>query len=138
MAPGAPGLGRDLADLGRNLLNQGKSSEAELLLRESIATFEKTAPDDWRSYDAISLLGAALLGRGRFLEAEPLVVRGYEGMKAREDRIPAARKPLLTAAAMQVVRLYEELGKNDQAKAWKKKLGLADLPVDVFTRPRHE
>ena len=35
----------------------------------------------------MSLLGGALLGQGRYAEAEPLVVAGYEGMKAREARI---------------------------------------------------
>jgi hypothetical protein len=33
------------------------------------------------------------------------------------------------------VRLYEGWGKADQATAWKARLGLADLPQDVFTRP---
>jgi hypothetical protein len=34
-----------------------------------------------------------------------------------------------------VVQLYEGWGKTDQAKAWKEKLGFADLPADVFARP---
>ncbi len=36
----------------------------------------------------MSLLGGALLGQGRYAEAEPLVIGGYEGMKAREAKIP--------------------------------------------------
>jgi hypothetical protein len=35
------------------------------------------------------LLGVALSGEGRQAEAEPLVIRGYEGMKAHEAQIPA-------------------------------------------------
>jgi hypothetical protein len=34
-----------------------------------------------------------------------------------------------------VVRLYEEWNKPDQATAWKARLGLADLPADLFARP---
>jgi hypothetical protein len=34
-----------------------------------------------------------------------------------------------------VVRLYEAWGKATQADAWKRKLGLADLPTDVFATP---
>jgi hypothetical protein len=34
-----------------------------------------------------------------------------------------------------VVRLYEVWGKPDQSAAWKARLGLADLPDDVFARP---
>jgi hypothetical protein len=30
------------------------------------------------------------------------------------------------------VRLYEAWGKPEEAKAWKKKLDLEDLPADVF------
>jgi hypothetical protein len=34
-----------------------------------------------------------------------------------------------------VVRLYEAWGEFEQAKEWKSKLGLADLPADVFAPP---
>jgi hypothetical protein len=33
------------------------------------------------------------------------------------------------------VRLYEAWGKTELAAAWKERLGLADLPADVFARP---
>jgi hypothetical protein len=45
--------------------------------------------------------------------------------------LPAAR-PRLTEAAARVVRLYEAWGRPAQAAEWKVKLGLADLPDDVF------
>jgi hypothetical protein len=83
----------------------------------------------------MSQLGGAVLGQGRYAEAEPLVVPGYEGMKAREARIPATAKPRLAEAAVRVVRLYEAWGKADQATAWKARLGMEDLPADVFARP---
>jgi hypothetical protein len=82
-----------------------------------------------------SLLGGALLGQGRHAEAEPLVIQGYEGLKAREAKIPAVGKPRLAEAALRVIKPYEEWGKPDKATAWKAKLGLADLPADVFARP---
>ena len=37
----------------------------------------------------MSLLGAALAGQKKYAEAEPLLIGGYEGLKAREARIPA-------------------------------------------------
>ena len=55
-------------------------------------------------------------------EAEPLIVAGYEGMKAREAKIPLAGKPRFTEAADRVVRLYEEWGKKDEATRWRAKL----------------
>jgi hypothetical protein len=87
----------------------------------------------------MSLLGGALLGQGRHAEAGPLIVQGYEGMKARESRIPAFGKFLLHEGAERVVRLYEAWGKPEEATAWKAKLGLPDLPADLFaplTGPR--
>src|SRR5262249_52661687 len=125
----------DLAPLGRNLLRQARWSEAEPLLREALAIRAQAAPEDWSRYDAMSLLGGSLLGRGRYAEAEPLIAQGYEGMKAREARMPAAGKSRMSEAAERVVRLYEALGKREEATAWKAKLGLTDLPAEVFAQP---
>jgi hypothetical protein len=114
---------------------QSRWPEAEPLLREAIAIRAKATPDDWERYDAMSLLGGALLGQGRYAEAEPLVIASYEGMKARESRMPVPERFRLREAAERVVRLYEQWSKPDQATAWKAKLGMPDLPADVFARP---
>jgi hypothetical protein len=133
--PDSPLLAGDLASLGLNLVNQARWTAAEPVLRECLAIREKAIPDDWARFNTMSQLGGALLGQGRYAEAEPLVVPGYEGMKAREARIPAPDRPRLAEAALRVVRLYEAWGKTGQAAAWKDRLGLADLPADVFARP---
>jgi hypothetical protein len=44
-------------------------------------------------------------------------------------------RPGLLEAAVRVSHLYEVWGKPDQAAVWKQRLGLADLPADVFARP---
>jgi hypothetical protein len=133
--PNSPLLALDLDWFGRNLLKQAKWSEAEPVLRESLAIRSKTAPDDSSRFHAMSLLGGVLLGKGNHAEAEPLVVQGYEGMKAREAKIRVQDKSRLAEAAERVVRLYEAWGKPEEADAWKARLGLADLPPDVFARP---
>jgi eukaryotic-like serine/threonine-protein kinase len=56
-------------------------------------------------------------------------------MKARESRIPAPDRARLREAAERVVRLYEGWNKPDQAAAWKAKVGMPDLPADVFAAP---
>jgi hypothetical protein len=53
-------------------------------------------------------------------------------MKSREAKFPVAGKPRLAEAGVRVVRLYEGWGKTEKAREWKQKLGLADLPSDVF------
>jgi tetratricopeptide (TPR) repeat protein/tRNA A-37 threonylcarbamoyl transferase component Bud32 len=134
--PESPLLARDLAALGRNLLTQSRCSEAEPLLREGLEIQEKATPDDWSRYGSMSLLGGSLLGQGRYAEAEPSVVAGYEGMKAREERIPVPdRSRLLREAAERVIRLYEAWGRPEEAATWKTRAGMPDLPADVFARP---
>ena len=104
-------------------------------MRECLAIRAKADPDDWSRYDAMSLLGAAILGQGRPAEAEPLIVGGYEGMKAREVGIPVPNRSLLRQAAERVVHLYEGWSRPGEADAWKARLGMPDLPADVFARP---
>jgi serine/threonine protein kinase/uncharacterized protein YebE (UPF0316 family) len=118
-----------MAQLAMSLVQQRKWTEAEPVLRECLAIREKAQPDDWSTFNTCSLLGGSLLGQGRFAEAEPLVVSGYEGLKARAAKIPPPAKPRLTEAAERVVKLYEDWGKKDRAAEWRAKLaGPAGAP----------
>ncbi len=131
----SPMLAGDLSGIGSSLLKQAKWLEAESLLRESLAIREKVVPDDWSRFNTMSQIGGALLGQGRYAEAEPLVIGGYEGMKARATKIPPTGKPRLPEAAERVIQLYEDWGKPEKLIAWKVKFGLAELPVSVFACP---
>jgi tetratricopeptide (TPR) repeat protein/tRNA A-37 threonylcarbamoyl transferase component Bud32 len=133
--PGSPRLAGALEALGDNLLRQRRAGEAEPLLRECLSIRESVAPDDWLTFADRSLLGGSLLEQGRYAEAEPLVVAGYQGLKARAAKTPATALSRFSEAAGRVVRLYQAWGKPDRAAAWKKELGLEDLPADVFARP---
>src|SRR5262249_2172888 len=85
--PDSPHLADDLVNLGQVLSEQARWSEAEPLLLEAAAIRARATPDDWRRYEAMRPLGGALLVQGRYAEAEPAIVAGYEAMKAREARI---------------------------------------------------
>ena len=86
------------------------------------------------------MLGGSLLSQNKYAEAEPLILAGHEGLKAREAKIRPIGKPRLPEAAQRVVKLYEAWGKRDQADEWRKKLR-ADLPTsgqiprDPFAQP---
>jgi serine/threonine protein kinase len=112
-----------------------KPAEAEPLLREGLALREKKAPDDWRTFETRSLLGGSLAGQKKYAEAELFLLQGYEGMKAREAEIPASNQKRPAEAAERIVRLYEALRRPDRAADWKAKLGIPELPTDVFARP---
>jgi serine/threonine protein kinase/tetratricopeptide (TPR) repeat protein len=114
---------RLLADQGRNLLKEEKYAQAEPPLRESRAFYEKNRPDDWQRFEVQSLVGESLSGQQKYAEAEPLLLSGYEGLKAREAKMPAAdRVRLLTEAAERLMRLYDATNQPDKAKEWRAKL----------------
>jgi tetratricopeptide (TPR) repeat protein len=131
----SPFLAYDLAAFGRHLIARKRFTEAETALREALAVHETADLDNWRHFNAMSVLGSALLGQGRHAEAEPWVIGGYEGLKARERRIPATDLGLLYESELRVVQLYQSSGQPEKAAAWSARLGLADLPVNVFARP---
>ncbi len=93
------------------------------MLRESLAIREKFQADDWTTFNTRSLLGGSLLGQEKYAEAEPLILAGYEGMRARDEKIPPPAQPRLTDAADRVVKLYEAWGKPEKAAEWRAKLG---------------
>ena len=49
-------------------------------------------------------------------EAEPLLLEGYSGMKAREQQISPAGKPRLTEALERLVQLYDPAAPGGQAR----------------------
>ncbi len=111
-----------LATRTQAMLMAGKFAEAEPLARECLAIREKQIPDAWRAFNARSMLGGTLLGQGKYAEAEPLLLAGYEGMKQREDKIPANGKVRLKESLQRLVQLYDATGRADKAAEWKQKL----------------
>jgi tetratricopeptide (TPR) repeat protein len=117
-----PGVAILLGGLAEVLLAQGKFAEAETSARECLAIREKRPPEGWETFDARSLLGATLLGQKKYAEAEPLLLSGYNGMKERQERIPASEKQRLNETLQHLVQLYEATGKLEEAAKWKREL----------------
>jgi len=108
--------------LGRMRLQQEKYAEAEPLLRHYLSRHERRLPNDWSRFHSESLLGESLLGQKKFGDAEQLLIKGYEGIKLREAKIPAPFKRYLTEAGKRIVRLYDDWGKPENAAEWRAKL----------------
>jgi RNA polymerase sigma factor (TIGR02999 family) len=92
------------------------------LLWNCLTTRERTMPDSWLTFRCKSLLGGALLGQKKYAAAEPLLLKGYQGMKEREDKIPALGKIRVSEALERLVQLYEATGKKEEAAKWRKQL----------------
>jgi len=106
-----------LAMRGRCLLKLGRFAEAEPCLRRCLAIRETKLPVDWSRFSAQSLLGGALLGQQEYAEAEPFLIEGYEGLKARVGAIPPEGRSNLSEAGERVFRLYDALDQPDRALA---------------------
>jgi eukaryotic-like serine/threonine-protein kinase len=104
------------------LLLKHDDVKAEPLAREYLGLCEKLMPDQWKTFEARSLLGGSLLGQKRYADAEPLLLSGYEGMKQREEKIPFPSRTSLKEALQRLVQLYEAMGRTSQAGEWKQKL----------------
>ena len=129
----APDPDDDLAELGRNLLRQGKWGDAEATLRAGLAAREKSQPAAWSTHGLRSLLGGALLGRKRYADAEPLLLSGYRGMAAAAGTIPDAGRVRLNEAAGRLVDLYSATGDAAQAAKWRAERATIR---EVLPRPR--
>jgi serine/threonine protein kinase/tetratricopeptide (TPR) repeat protein len=107
------------AMLGRCLLLQQKPVEAEPVLQRCLELRRKSlAEDDWRIWNAMSLLGESLLAQGKLDSAEPLLLDGYEKMAPPEPNALRKREALA-----RVVRLYEARGDAAKVAEWRAKLG---------------
>jgi tetratricopeptide (TPR) repeat protein len=134
--PHSAAYAEELAEQGENVLHARRHSHAEPILRECLAILQKKEPDAWMNFHAQSLLGDALLGQEKYADAEPVLTRGYEGLTAREGRIPSLYARYRVAEAGQrIVRLYEAWGKADEAAKWRKKLGERGSAAKPTHRP---
>ena len=112
-----------MTSLARLRLKQHRYGEAEVLLREALNGEGANGPNVWDLYDRQSLLGAALLGQGKYAEAEPLLIAGYDGLKKLSPAISVDAN--LPQAGERLVQLYAAWGKAAQAEDWRRQLGSA-------------
>jgi serine/threonine protein kinase len=109
-------------DLAGAYLETRRWTEAESTARQCLGFREAKSPDDWPRFYTMSQLGASLAGQKKYAEAEPLLVQGYEGLKARQAKISAPSKKYLVEAAARIVPFYETCGRADKAAEWRAKL----------------
>ena len=125
-----------MIDLAELLEQQRNFADAEALWMQLLAIRVDTlSPADWRIANMKSRLGGALLGQGRFAEAEPLLLSGHEGLLA-SSQTPREPQDRLSEAAERLVDLYAawdkaEPGKGYDAKAAEWRGKLPSKPADA-------
>jgi serine/threonine protein kinase/tetratricopeptide (TPR) repeat protein len=126
----SPELAMHLAAMSKMLLDLKAWDECEPLLRECLAIREKAEPDAWTTFNAMSMLGGALLGQKKLADAEPLLLEGYRGMKEREAVIPLVGATRIPEALERLVQLHEATGNTTEAAAWRSKRESARATLD--------
>ena len=105
------------------MLRHKRHAAAEPILRESVAILQKKQAESKATFHAQSLLGAVLLGQKKYSEAEPLLIRGYEGVKAHREQIPMLyARHRIAETGQRIVQLYEAWGRADKVAEWRTKL----------------
>ena len=76
------------------------------------------------------------MGQKRFAEAEPLLISGYMGMKAREQTIPPQASTRIPEALDRLIMFFTATGKPDEVTKWRAER--AKYPPPVAPRPREK
>jgi len=129
-------LANVLTQQGRALLLLARPADAEPILREALTIHARELPDAWTTFNSQSLLGGALLGQKKYADAEPLLLKCYEGMKQREKAIPSQGATRIPEALDRLIELYTATNKPDEATKWQAER--ADYTEEVAPMPRRK
>lgn len=102
----------------------GKKVEVVALAKQQIQAARKQLPaDSLELAAALATPGQALMEVREYIDAEPLLLDSYKGLKQKEAQIsPDERDTLLRDAIARLVRLYDGWGKPDKVEKWRKVL----------------
>src|SRR5262249_9092938 len=121
LKPHSPELGGLLATTGKTLLDFHPAA-ANPLISECLAIPETLPPQPGTTPNAMSLLAARLLLQKTSAAAEPLLVAGYDGLKADEQSIPPQCKANIPNAIQRLIDLYDATDKPNEAAKWRREL----------------
>jgi eukaryotic-like serine/threonine-protein kinase len=106
--------------LGRLLTAAKRFDEAEAMVNECLKLCENVPRSEMRTSEAKSLLGATLVARKKYAEAEPLLLKGYEGMRDQEKLMsPQLKSKRLGDAVDRLIELYSATNKPEEVTKWK-------------------
>ncbi|MEM9410151.1 MAG: tetratricopeptide repeat protein [Planctomycetota bacterium] len=109
--------------IGQEMLDLELYDQAIEVYRESLEIRTSSDPEAWYTHNAKSKLGDALLAAGRFEEAEPVLLEGYEGLVETHKEIPLNMGPKrLRAAAERLVKFAKATKDEKATKRWLKEL----------------
>jgi eukaryotic-like serine/threonine-protein kinase len=97
-----------------------KWSDAGDLLLGYFDSIQRDEPDFWKTYSIMSFYGEVHIRLQRFSEAEPLLVKGYEGLLRVESTIPPDKKDLRIAKSLdRLIELYTILDNQQKLSEYR-------------------
>jgi serine/threonine protein kinase/lipopolysaccharide biosynthesis regulator YciM len=112
-------LATALEESGRSRIEAGDQPAAEALLREALTIRERDMPQHWRTAEARSLLGGAILSQKKVAEAVPLLRSGYVGMAGSAPAIRLVDRPRLADALDRLITAGDAAGTPVEVATWK-------------------
>ena len=83
------------------------------------------------------MLGEALQSQKKYADAEPHLLRGYEGLKQCEAKIPKDQSAVLTQALERLIQLYSAWqNKGDRAAEWQQRLDAHNETIKKAMKPK--
>ena len=120
------------------LLNvQSKFTEAELLARKCLEMRNRYPHSHGETFQAGIMLGESLLGQGKFAEAEPLLLAGYEGLKQHRQMTDESGHLLFRESIKRLIQLFEATAQPTKATEYEQRLMEFDAPNPVKAQGSH-
>jgi tetratricopeptide (TPR) repeat protein len=136
LGPDHPSTLKSMNNLALAYIKGGQLAKAESLLRESPAIREKAQPDSWNSFHTMTILGRALVIQKKYADAEPLLLKGYEGMLAREETIPSENKNAIPEALDCLIDLYSVINNSEAVKKYRELRANYPMSKNVAPMPK--
>jgi hypothetical protein len=112
-------LANSLLEFGRCRIKQKRFADAESLLRESLAIFQKETPNSWTTHKTAYELGECLLGQKKYTEAEPQLLAAVKSLKEWLEQRSEGDDRLLGRVTDSLLQLYMALDKPVEAAKWR-------------------
>lgn len=111
--------GQALSIRGRCLYLTQRAVEAESIVREAIAILLARQPDDALTHETRVLLGQILLAQGRYDEAEPELIAGYQELKKQKHKLLFVFRGRLPEALDGLAKCAESMNRPVDAERWR-------------------
>lgn len=120
--PDSQFLGEALRDYGRQLVRAGPPADAEPILREALAIYERRSPNDWMVLDCRCWLACSIADQNGRAEAEQLLLNSFRQLTERLEQTPIWGRDQRLQIAKRLTALYRSQDNSRESATWQKQV----------------